>query len=174
MLYESITKEKVYDKYDPYSKKNEALFQFAEDVIQCATLSKLDYYFCGGISFMLYFGKSYRPLNDLDFKINPKELKTWKQFFELQSLGPRKCRYVNLTTENAIPRYKIYWDSNGEKCAAEIFLTFDKSESTAININNQSINVTHPQAMINTKSKYSREKDYLDIEYYGLSQYKPE
>lgn len=174
MLYESITKEKIYDKYDPYSKKSEALFQFAEDVIQCANLSKLDYYFCGGISFMLYFGKSYRPLNDLDFIINPQELKTWKQFFELQSLGPRKCRYVNLTTANAIPKYKIYWNSNGEKYTVEILLAFDKSKSTVININNQSINVTHPQTMINDKSKYSREKDFLDIEYYGSIQYKPE
>ena len=174
MLYESITKEKIYDKYDPYSKKSEALFQFAEDVIQCATLSKLDYYFCGGISFMLYFGKSYRPLNDLDLIINPQELKTWKQFFELQSLGPRKCRYVNLTTANAIPKYKIYWNSNGEKYTVEILLAFDKSKSTVININNQSINVTHPQNMINDKSKYSREKDFLDIEYYGSIQYKPE
>jgi len=174
MLYEFITKEKIYDKYDPYSKESEVLFKFAEDVIQCANLNKLDYYFCGGISFMLYFGKTYRSLKDLDFKINPQELKIWKQFFELQSLGPRKCRYVNLTVVDATPRYKIYWNSNGEKYTAEIFLSFDKSESTVIDINNQSINITHPQAMINTKARYSREKDFLDIEYYGLSEYKPE
>jgi hypothetical protein len=174
MLYESIIKEKIYDQYDPNSVKSEVLFKFAEDIIQCANLNKLDYYFCGGISYMLYFGKTYRSLKDLDFKINPKQLKTWKEFFNLQSLGPRKCKYINLTTVDITPRYKVCWNSNNEKYTVEIFLSFDKSESTAIDINNQSINVTHPQAMINTKARYSREKDFLDIEYYGLTKYKPE
>ena len=174
MLYESIVKQKIYNQSNPSSERSEVLFKFAEDIIKFATHHKLDYCFCGSISYMLYFGKAYRSLNDLDFKINLKQLKIWKHFIDIERLGPRKCRCKNPTMDTIDTKYIIYWNLNDKLYVAEMLLDFDKSKYTTININNQSINVTHPQAMINTKSRYSREKDFIDIEYYGLTKYKPE
>ena len=170
-------------------------------------LNNLDYFFGGGIGHALYFGKMYRSINDIDFRVKQNQIPIWEIMFK-----QRNCYYHGKTRDVALNNpcnikindggqsiplneYINRFDENYKKIFMKNFLNPEiyqvefkinndtykvelhndiefKKDYITKDINGIKINLANPEYMIRNKKRYSnREKDAIDIEYYGLNKY---
>jgi hypothetical protein len=208
LLYNSVKKEEIYPQFIFNHNKDQNYFKLAEDIIKYANQNNLDYFFGGGIAHALYFGKMYRSINDIDFRVKQNEIPIWEIMFK-----QRNCYYHGKTRDVALNNpcnikvnnggqsiplneYINRFDENYKKIFMKNFLNpeiyqvefkinndiykvelhndieFKKQDYITKDINGIKINLANPEYMIRNKKRYSnREKDAIDIEYYGLNKY---
>ena len=200
LLYNSVKKEEIYPQFIFDHNKDQTYFKLAEDIIEYANQNNLDYFFGGGIGHALYFEKMFRSINDIDFRVKQNEIPIWEIMFKQRNCyyhgmtrdialneGEQSIpldEYINRFDENykkifmknfLNPEiYQVEFKINNDTYKVELHndIEFKKEDYISKDINGIKINLATPEYMIRNKKRYfNREKDSIDIEYYGLNKY---
>lgn len=146
--------------------KHKELCSYCEDFISFARDKKLNYSIGGSLAYHIYFNKAYRPIKDLDVKIDSKEKASWIPFFEEQFIK-RKARYKDTIWKTDLI-FKSYWQFNNDKLICEMWALPDPYKTILVN----NIWVDLPSEMYKNKLNYNRDKDIQDIKYYNLERFR--